>query len=48
MIIDLKYSRIFEDHMKIAKERLIEKIGQEPTLEECLNEYINLMEYFYD
>lgn len=48
MTVDLKYSYIFDDHMKMARERCIEKTGEEPTKEEIFSEYNRMMEYFYD
>ena len=48
MTIDLKYEYIFNDHMEMARKRLVERNGEEPTKREVFNEYIDMMEYFYD
>ena len=47
-MIEFKYSHIFDDHMRIAKDRFIQKNERDPTQEELLCEYNRLMEYFYD
>lgn len=43
-----QYTDLFDDHMKIAKKKFIEKYDREPNLYEQLEEYRELMEFFYD
>jgi hypothetical protein len=41
-----KYTDIFEDHMRIAKETFIKENGREPTLDELLRA-LHLLNYYY-
>ncbi len=47
-MISFEYEQLFNDHMKIAKDKFIQKNEREPNLEEQLDEYVEIMEYFYD
>lgn len=43
-----KYTDIFEDHMRIAKEMFIKQYGREPSLDELLWMLHRLNYYYFD